>query len=110
MSQNPLHIRACVTDDNIRAWISEVKIALESSNILNIDDSQVFNYDKSVLYLSPQGDEVLVRRDDKVAYSFVSNDEKQCITGNAAGVMPPPVIMFTYVRIPAAISKLMPKD
>lgn len=113
LSQNLLCTRASVTEEGIRGWFSGVKDHLESNNLLDIDGSRIFNCDESAFYLSPQGDKVLVKRGDKVAYTFVNNDEKECITtlfcGNAAGDLIPPMIMLNYVKIPQSVSTLMPK-
>jgi hypothetical protein len=73
---------------------------LTSTNNFEItsDASRVFNCDETAFFLSPKGDKVLVKRGDKTVYSFISNDEKECLTTlvtcNASGQIPPPMIVI----------------
>lgn len=45
-------------------------------------------------------------------YSFINNDEKECltvlVTANAAGSMVPPMVLFSYARLPQSIVYSMP--
>jgi hypothetical protein len=57
---------------------------------------------------------VLVKRGDKTVYSFISNDEKEClrtlVTCNASGQIPPPMIVYSYKRIPKAAVDKVPQN
>ncbi|KAJ8875269.1 hypothetical protein PR048_023164 [Dryococelus australis] len=49
---------------------------------------------------------------DKTVYTTINNNEKECLTvlisGNAAGVIAPPMILFRYKQLPAEICKNIP--
>ncbi|XP_044003732.1 MFS-type transporter clz9-like [Aphidius gifuensis] len=114
MSQNLLYTRATLTEGMIRGWFKEIKCYLEKENLINIDATRIYNCDESAFALSPKGDKVIVKRGEKTSYSFVANDEKECVTtlfcGNAAGQLLPPMVLFNYARlIPKSISITMPK-
>jgi len=51
---------------------------------------------------------------NKNVYNIVNNNEKEnlsvLVTGNAAGQLAPPLILFPFQRMPAAISTQMPDD
>ena len=75
--------------------------------------SRVFNCDESAIYLSPKEKSVLTKKGAKTVYSFVANDEKECVTtlimANAAGIIAPPMIVHKYKKIPTLIANSMPK-
>lgn len=56
----------------------------------------------------------MVKRGDKTVYSFISNDEKECLTTlvtcNASGQIPPPMIVYSYKRIPKAVVDKVPQN
>lgn len=56
----------------------------------------------------------MAKRGDKTVYSFVANDEKECLTTlvmcNAAGDLPPPLVVYSYKRIPKVIASTFPKN
>lgn len=114
ISQNLTNAHAAVTEVKIRNWFSEIHQYLESINAIELtnDPSRVFNCDETALYLNPKDDKVLVRKGEKVVYTFISNDEKECLTTlvtcNAAGQLAPPMIMYNYKRIPKAVVKNIP--
>lgn len=116
VSQNLTHSRATVTEEKIRKWFSEVKTYLTENNLLNIleEPQRVFNCDETAFFLSPKESKVLVRKGDKAIYNFINSDEKECITtlvtGNAAGILAPPMVMFSFQRIPKNIVQSIPED
>lgn len=54
---------------------------------------------------------MLAKRGDKTVYNTINNDEKECLTvlltGSAAGVVAPPLVLFRYKRIPSEIGVLV---
>ncbi|XP_063985944.1 uncharacterized protein LOC135167031 isoform X2 [Diachasmimorpha longicaudata] len=101
--------QARVTEDKVRHWFDQVKNHLANKNLLNIDGSRVFNCEESGFYLCPKGPKVLIKRGNRAVF-----DENECLTalfcGNAAGDCLPPMITLNYVRIPAIVTALTPKD
>lgn len=116
MNQHLTKARSEVTEEDIRKWFSTVRSYLESNNWLDVLDNpdRIFNMDESAFLLCPKEKRVLARKGEKLVYSFVHNDEKECITtlfaGSASGKQPPPMVIYSYQRLPAAISEKFPKD
>ncbi|XP_063907880.1 uncharacterized protein LOC135126021 [Zophobas morio] len=114
--QNLTSSRTNVTEENIRHWFIEITEYFIQNDLMDAmsDPTRVYNADETAFFLSPKGSRVLVRKGQKSVYSFVANDEKECLTSlinaNAAGKLAPPMILFSYERIPAAISSLMPTN
>lgn len=56
----------------------------------------------------------MAKKGDKTVYSFITNDEKECLTAlimcNSKGELPPPLVMYSYKRIPKLISSTFPKS
>lgn len=104
--------RVSVTETAIRGWFAEIKQHLDQFELINIDKSRIFNCDESAFFLSPKGERVLAKRGDKAVYNFTQNDDKECLTvlfmTNANGQLPPPMIVFSYERIPYSISQSVP--
>ncbi|KAJ8969067.1 hypothetical protein NQ314_001969 [Rhamnusium bicolor] len=115
VSQNLTTARDNVTERQIRNWFSEIKDYLVAKNLFEITKcpNRVFNADESAFYLQPKGDKVLTRKGEKNVYR-PGNDEKECITvlvtANAEGIMAPPMIVFTYTRVPGYISANIPES
>lgn len=69
---------------------------------------------ETAFFLSPKEDKVIVKKGQKTVYNFINNNEKECITSlimtNACEMMPPPLVMFSYQRIPKAIVQEIPKS
>lgn len=109
MAQNLTNARASVTETKIKRWFSEISQYLTNENIKDIldDPSRVYNCDETAMYLNPKGEKVIVRKGEKAVYTFINNDEKEClttlITCNANGQLAPPMIMYSYKRVPRAI-------
>lgn len=77
------------------------------------EPDRIFNTDESAFYISPKPGKVLARRGDKHVYSS-SGDENDnltvLITANAAGTLAPPMVVYNYERIPAAVSSKCPDN
>lgn len=108
--------RGEVSEEKIRSWFSEITSYLTNNDLLSVfeDPKRIFNCDESAFLLSPVGDKVLAKIGDKTVYSFDPNDDKECLTAlvmcNAAGVLPPPMVVYSYKRIPKNIASRFPKD
>lgn len=83
----------------IHKWFQEVDAYLQEKQLKTVteDPARVFNTDESAFYLSPKAGKVLARRGDKHIYQS-SGDEKDnltvLITGNAAGELAPPMVVY----------------
>lgn len=112
--QNLTRARSSVTETQIRNWFDEVESYLEKneySDILN-DPTRVFNMDETAFFLTPTGGRVLAKKGSKTVYSFVQNDDKECLTSligsSADGILIPPMVVFPYVRIPERLGTSVP--
>lgn len=108
--------RSMVTEEDIRQWFSEVHKYLEQHNLLEVldDPDRIFNMDESAFILSPIEGRVLARKGEKLVYSFIHNDEKECLTGliggSASGKQTPPMVIYGCQRLPQTVSQQFPKD
>ncbi|XP_030747745.1 jerky protein homolog-like [Sitophilus oryzae] len=115
VAQNLSKPRSTLNENSLRNWHAEVYTYLKNNNLENVleDPKRVYNCDESAFFLSPKGNRVLARKGEKAVYSFSSNDDKECLTTlimcNAAGDLPPPMVVFPYKRIPPKISNQAPK-
>lgn len=115
-SQNLTHSRSSVSEADIRNWFSTVEKYFQEKSLLNIfdDATRVFNCDESAFFLSPKENKVFVRKGEKTVYNFINNDEKECLTtlicGNARGMLAPPMVMFSFKRIPNHVVRNMPQE
>lgn len=116
ISQNLTKARANVTEDKLRAWFAEIEEYIQTNDLKEIwsDPKRVYNCDETAFFLSPKGEKVIVRKGEKAIYSVINNDEKECVTTllmcNAAGDIPPPLVMFAYKRLPNYIATKVPPD
>lgn len=116
VSQNLTKSRSAVTPEKLHNWFTEVENYLQESQNQQIlsDPTRMFNMDESAFFLNPKGSKVLAKRGDKTVYNTINNDEKECLTvlltGSAAGVVAPPLVLFRYKRIPSEICNSIPKD
>ncbi|XP_050499973.1 uncharacterized protein LOC126880248 isoform X2 [Diabrotica virgifera virgifera] len=119
VAQNLTPTRSAVTKEDIQKWFREVYNYFRENNyeeILN-DPNRVFNADESAFFLNPKGNKVLARKGDKTVYQQVNPDEKECLTvlagcltGNAAGKLAPPMVIFKYERIPKELALSVPEE
>lgn len=115
ISQNITHSRSKINENQIRNWFGRVSDYLkssENSNILN-NPSRIFNCDESAFFLSPKEKRVLAKKGSKHVYNRIGNDEKDCLTvlvnANAEGTLAPPMVIYSYKRIPYSIISKLPK-
>lgn len=114
VSQNLTNARSNVSEDKIRRWFLEITNYLIEHNYYEItnDPTRLFNCDETAFFLSPKNDKVLVKKGEKAVYTFINNDEKECLTTlvtcNADGKVLPPMIIYKYKRIPKHIADKVP--
>ncbi|KAJ8930403.1 hypothetical protein NQ314_016798 [Rhamnusium bicolor] len=115
-TDNLTALRASVTKSQLNIWFSEVYKYLKIEKYDHILEylSRVFNDDEAAFFLNPKGDKVLAHKNDKNIYQKVNADEKECLTvlmtGNATGIVAPPMIIFKYERIPRDLALSMPSS
>ncbi|KAG5895399.1 hypothetical protein JTB14_018753 [Gonioctena quinquepunctata] len=108
--------RASISEQKIRQWFSNIGKHFEQNNLMDIfnDPSRVYNCDETAFFLSPKENKVIVKKGEKAVFNFINNDGKECLTtlicGNAKGMLAPPMVMFSYQRIPNHIIRNMPAD
>jgi hypothetical protein len=111
IAQNLCASRAAVTKCKIQNWHKEVEDYFISSGINITDPKRIFNTDESAFFLSPKGRKVLAKKGSKSLHDR-SGDDKECltvlITGNAAGQLAPPMVMYSYERLPKHIVSHVP--
>ncbi|XP_057339238.1 uncharacterized protein LOC130676762 [Microplitis mediator] len=112
-AQNLTVSRASISEFSICNWFSEVEKELNKQLLLNIEGDRVFNGDKSSFVLAPKGEKVFVKKGDKSVYNKIQNDYKECLTtlfvASASGNLAPPLVVFSYQRIPNCISENIPE-
>lgn len=98
----------------LMGWFEEVRNYHEGKNLLSIfqDPSRIFNCDETAFFLCPKGKKVYVKKGQKQVYTITGNDEKECLTvlftANAAGELAPPMIVFSYERVPSNVVQQIP--
>lgn len=114
ISQNLTTSRESVTEIQIRNWFTEIKEYLLSKNLyqLTSQPERVFNADEAAFFLQPKGERVIVKKGEKNVYFAGNKDEKEnltvLVTANAAGTIAPPMVVFSYARIPSHIANSIP--
>lgn len=114
IAQNLTTSREKVTEAQIRNWFEEIKAYMIEKNLYEITNQpeRIFNADEAAFFLQPKGDRVLVKKGERNVYSAGNNDEKEnltvLVTANAAGRIAPPMVLFSYERIPSYISSSIP--
>lgn len=102
-------------ESDLRKWFSQVKAHLLDRDLLDIDACRIFNADETSVLLNPKIDKSLTkdRRFSKDVYTVVNDNEKDIltvlVTGNAAGQLVPPLILFPYNEIIDEINEKMPE-
>jgi len=113
IAQNLTMSRASISESSIRNWFSEVKKELILKLLLNIEASRVFNGDESAFMLAPKSQKVFVKKGEKCVYNIIQNDDKECLTtlfvASASGDLAPPLVIFSYKRVPNSIRENMPE-
>ncbi|XP_033332590.2 tigger transposable element-derived protein 1 isoform X1 [Megalopta genalis] len=109
MTENLTHARAAVSEGALKKWFSTVEAHLKEKGLLNIDPSRIFSTDETSLSLDPKSDKVLKKKGSKNVYSI---NEKEAltvlVTGNAAGQLAPPLVIFSSKHIPKEMYEKMP--
>jgi len=112
MAENLTLRRANVTESALKDWFSEIITYLNSKELLNIAPERIFNCDEAAFLLNPKESSVLAEKGQRNVYKIVGNNDKESITvlftSNAAGVLAPPLILFSYKRIPTYIASKLP--
>ncbi|XP_076645771.1 uncharacterized protein LOC143355123 [Halictus rubicundus] len=112
MTENMSQSKAAVSEVALKKWYSTVGAHLEVKGLIDIDSTRIFNTDETALQLNPTSDKVWTRRGSNNVYSIVNSNEKEAltilVTGNAAGQLAPPLIMFSYKRIPKKMYEKCP--
>ena len=87
---------------------------LKAQGLIAIESTRVFNCDESAFFLSPKGEKVIAKKGERAVYNFINNDEKEYLTvlfmGSASGALAPPMIVFSYERIPHTINASIPEN
>ncbi|KAF2891178.1 hypothetical protein ILUMI_14995, partial [Ignelater luminosus] len=115
LTQNLTKCRSDLTEGKIRNWFQEINDYLTANHLEAVvkDSQRIYNADETAFFLAPKGMKCLIQKGDKTAYSFIGNDEKECLTclmtPNASGDLRPPLIIYNYERLPAHIISMMPK-
>ncbi|XP_018311079.1 uncharacterized protein [Mycetomoellerius zeteki] len=112
MTENLTFRRAEVTENALRGWFNEIITYLNSKELSNIAPERIFNCDEAAFLLNPKESSVLAEKGQKNVYKIVGNNDKESLTvlftGSAAGVLAPPLILFSYKRIPSYIASKLP--
>lgn len=115
VSQNLSGQRANVSEEIIRKWFDEITTYLKDQNLNINEPERIYNCAETAITLCPKGENVLIaaKGDKTVSVSALSNnDEQELITNlfvcNAAGHLPPPLIMLPYNRMPTTIEDQIP--
>jgi len=108
--------RALVTQDQIKNWFAGVKIFLINENCVDIlDDSRrILNCDETGMNTRPKTGKVLCLKQMPNFYEIANGPEKECTTVlcsfSADGTSFPPMVVYPYKRIPAAIVNNLPNS
>lgn len=86
MTQNLTSTRASVSEISIRNWFKEVKNYFDERKIKISDPRRIFNADETAFFLCPKGKKALVQKGSKSVYTFVNNNEKECLTTLITGI------------------------
>ncbi|XP_031783872.1 uncharacterized protein LOC116417004 [Nasonia vitripennis] len=114
--RTPQHLtmtRACVTEEDLRGWFSDIGVYLKNKGVDKLHPSRVFNCDETNVQLIPKSEKVLAKKGASSAYKIVDGGEKESLTAlfmySADGTKAPPMIMYKYAdSMPANILKNCP--
>lgn len=115
VSQNLTPTRASVKEECIRKWFLEVRNFLGEEGFGHAleDPKRIFNCDETAFFLSSNEDRVLVQKGSKSVYNLIASGEKENITtlvmANAAGLLPPSMVVFKFQRIAKSLAASAPK-
>ncbi|XP_031353826.1 uncharacterized protein LOC116180679 [Photinus pyralis] len=115
-SQNLTSARNKITQKDINQWFDEIGNYIQQNNLQSVfdDNRRIFNCDETAFFLNPKPGKVLAEKGSKNVYTSAGADEKfnltVLVTGNAAGILAPPMIVYRYQRIPLQIVKNIPPE
>nr|CAI5833441.1 unnamed protein product [Callosobruchus analis] len=91
--------QVAVSESDIRSWFNGIEAYLKEKNYFRVLQSpaRVYNADESGFVLCPQGGKVLAQRGARNVYE-------------ASGEVAPPLVVYPYKSLPAAIVKTVPDD
>ena len=112
MVQNLSASRALPTRERLRSWFNKVEQYLISTNLKDIDPSRIMNLEESVFSPCPKAGYMFARKGSKSVHNVVTGNDKNTIsvlfTITGAGEMAPPMISFSYQRLPSVIARKIP--
>ncbi|KAE8749581.1 hypothetical protein FOCC_FOCC003569 [Frankliniella occidentalis] len=106
---------ACVSEEDIRGWFTNVEEVLRQKEVFNVLSSpeRVFNGDEIGFGLCPQKNLVIALRGAKNVYDVDGGEPKASVTTlftfSADGGTVPPMLVYPYQRIPAEVSQMVPR-
>lgn len=108
--------RAAVTEETIRSWCQDFLRYCKEENIEDVlkDPSRMLNCDEIGMELNPTSGVILAPRNEKNVYEIANGNQKENMTvlcayaANEKAV--PPLILYPYKRLPAAISQTAPEE
>ncbi|XP_055708754.1 uncharacterized protein LOC129804981 [Phlebotomus papatasi] len=110
--QNLTERRAKITKENLDSWFLEVREYLTSKGLTEIAPNRIFNCDESGFAMSPKGAKVLAKKGAKSVHGVSYANDHENITclfmASADGDMPPPLVLFSYKRVPGLLAKTAP--
>ena len=68
VAQNLTKSRASLTEEVLRRWFHEVETHLKEQSLTAIESTRVFNYDESEFFLSPKGEKVIAKKEERAVY------------------------------------------
>lgn len=105
---------ACVSENDIRKWFSEIHSYFAENDLLNVfdDPSRIFNGDESGFQLCPKTGKVLAIKGTRNVYNVETNNSKESITVmftfSSSGKACPPMVVYNYQRIPQRVVEGVP--
>jgi hypothetical protein len=105
-----------VTEENIRNWFNNIHQYLVENSLNDIlqDATRIYNGDETGFQLCPQNRKVLAPKGIRNVYEIDVGKAKTQITVmftfGASGEVTPPMIIYPYKRLPAAVAASVPKD
>lgn len=106
--------RAAVTEEKIQTWFAEVIKFMKEESVADVleDGNRIFNCDEIGMHTCPKTDIVLGSNGFRNLYEIANGPEKESITVlctySAAAEVPPPMVIYSYKRIPNHIVDSFP--
>nr|CAI5841836.1 unnamed protein product [Callosobruchus analis] len=105
-----------VSESAIKSWFNGIEAYLKENNYFRVLQSpaRVYNADESGFVLCPQAGKVLAQCGARNVYEVEQGNVKANLivlfTFSASGEVAPPLVVYPYKRLPAAIVKTVPDD